>query len=524
MSDRWINRVLLVAAVAVLLVFAIPALAQEEPEEPGGPTTEEEEAIAEALKRQPFAGEVTVTSRRREEALQEIPIAVSVVSGEQLEDLAASAINELDGYVPNLTIYQGRNQSTTLTAFIRGVGQADPLWGVDPGVGLYIDDVYIARAQGALLDVYDLSRVEVLRGPQGTLYGKNTIGGAIKYVTKPLSNTPEGRITWNPGTFGTQEFRANFSGPIVKDKLLGKVGFAKLTRDGYGTNLYQEREVSNKNSTAYRLALEWLPSDKVSLRVDYDRTKDNAEPVGLTRLADNPLCSIFLGEPCPPYDNIFDTESGIDPVNDTDATGYALTLTWDINSAWKFKSITAYRETDTRNWIDFDTTPVAIADSQATYYDDQTTQEFQFVYSGSDKWSGVFGFFYFDGLAGGEVEAIFFTNFPNTTTGETKTKSYAVYGNASVRLTDRLTLNLGLRPTREKKDGSAFNVFNTDNDFTDYFLVAGEFDESASFSSLAPLLGLDYQFNPDVMGYVKVNRGFKSGGFKPQPSSLCDCR
>jgi iron complex outermembrane receptor protein len=521
----------LVAALAILVGLALPALAQEAEEEPGeAQMTEEEKAIEEALQRQPFAGEITVTSRRREEALQEVPLAVSVIAGDQLEDVAASSISELEGYVPNLSIYQGRNQSTTLTAFIRGVGQADPLWGVDPGVGLYIDDVYIARAQGALLDVYDVERVEVLRGPQGTLYGKNTIGGTIKYVTKPLSKTFEGRVTWNPGTFSTQEFRANFSGPIVKEKLLGKISFAKLTRDGYGRNLYQDRDVSNKDTTAYRLALEWLPSDKVSLRVDYDRTEDDAEPVGLTRLAANPLCPIFLGEVCDPLDNLFDTESGLDPVNDTESTGYSLTLTWDIDPALRFKSITAFRETDTRNWIDFDTTPVAIADTMATYFDDQTTQEFQLVYTGSKKWSGVLGFYYFDGTAGGKVEAIFFTNFPNTTDGDVQTKSYAVYGNASVKLTDRLTLNLGLRPTRETKDGRAFNVFNTDNDFTDYFLVAGEFNESETFTSLAPLLGLDYRFNPDVMGYFKVNRGFKSGGFNvraqnnlnPVPSVVVD--
>jgi len=531
MSDRWFNRVLLVAAIAVLLVLATPALAQEPEEDPGEtPTTEEEKAIEEALKREPFAGEITVTSRRREEVLQKVPLAVSVVAGDQLEDVAASSISELEGYVPNLSIYQGRNQSTTLTAFIRGVGQADPLWGVDPGVGLYIDDVYIARAQGALLDVYDVQRVEVLRGPQGTLYGKNTIGGAIKYVTKPLTDTPEGRVTWNPGTFNTQEIRATIAGPIVTGKLRAKASFAKLTRDGYGTNLYQDRDVSDKNSTAYRFALEWLPSDKVTLRADYDRTEDTAEPVGLTRLAANPLCPIFLGEACEPYDNLFDTESGIDPVNDTTSTGYSLTLAWDINAGLQFKSITAHRETDTRNWIDFDTTPAAIADSEATYYDDQTTQEFQLVYTGSSKWSGVLGFYYFDGLAGGEVEAIFFTNFPNTTTGNTKTKSYAVYADAAVKLTDRLTLNLGLRPTRETKAGKAFNVFNTDNDFTDYWLVAGEFDETATFESLAPKIGLDYQFNQDVMGYVKVNRGFKSGGFNvraqnnlnPVPSVVVD--
>jgi len=514
-------KVLLVAALAVVLGLSVPAMAQTPEEESSEAAETEEVDIDEIIRQQQFAGEIIVTSRRTEENIQEVPLAVSVVMGDQLEDLAASAINELEGYVPNLSIYQGRNQSTTLTAFIRGVGQADPLWGVDPGVGLYIDDVYIARAQGALLDVYDVQRVEVLRGPQGTLYGKNTIGGAIKYVSRPMSDKPEARLTWNPGTFNTQEFRFNISGPIVEGKLRAKAAVAKLTRDGYGTNLYQDREVSNKDTTAYRFALEWLPSDDVSLRLDYDHTEDSAEPVGLTRLADNPLCPIFVGQTCPPYDNIFDTESGIDPVNDTESTGYSMTLTWDINPGLRFKSITAFRETDTRNWIDFDTTPAAIADSQATYYDDQTTQEFQLVYTGSDRWSGVLGFFYFDGLAGGEVEAIFFTNFPNTTTGNTKTKSYALYADANVKLTDRLTLNLGLRPTQEKKEGTAFNVFNIPpDDFSNYYFVAGAFNEEATFTSWAPKIGLDYQFNPDVMGYFKVNRGFKSGGFNVRAQNI----
>ena len=521
MSDRWINRVLVVAAVAVLLVLAVPALAQETGEEPDeSQMTEEEKAIDEALKRQPFAGEITVTSRRREEALQEIPIAVSVVAGDQLEDLAASSIRELEGYVPNLSIYQGRNQSTTLTAFIRGVGQADPLWGVDPGVGLYIDDVYIARAQGALLDVYDVERVEVLRGPQGTLYGKNTIGGAIKYVTKPLSDTPEGRITWNPGSFGQQEIRASIAGPIVTGKLRGKASFAKLTRDGYGENLYQNRDVSDKNSTAYRLALEWLPTDNLTLRADFDRTEDSAEPVGLTRLESNAFCWVYGGYPCDPFQNHFDTESGIDPVNDMSSTGYSLTLTWDINPAWQFKSITARRESDTRNWIDFDTDPLAIADSEATYFDEQTSQEFQLVYGGSDRWSGVFGFYYFDGLAGGTVEAIFYTNFPNTTTGDQGTKSYAFYADGAFKLSDRLTLNLGLRPTRETKHGRAFNVYNIPpDDFSAYYFVAADFDDEVTFTSWAPKIGLDYQFNPDVMGYFKINRGFKSGGYNVRAQS-----
>ena len=518
MSD-W-KRLMMVLAVLLVLVVDLtpPAMAQEATEDaPAEAATEDETASDEPQGR--FIEEIVVTSRRREENLQEVPIAVSVVASDQLEDIAATSIAELQAYVPNLSIYQGRNQSTTLTAFVRGVGQADPLWGVDPGVGLYIDDVYIARAQGALLDVYDVARVEVLRGPQGTLYGKNTIGGAVKYVTKEMTDDPEGRITWNMGSFNTQELRANFAGPLIKGKLRGKASAAWLTRDGYGDNLYQNREVSNKDTMAWRLGLDWLPTDNLSFTLNYDHTEDDAEPIGLTRLEPNPYCALYGGAPCVPFDDLFDTESGIDPVNETDATGYSLGVEWDINDAWTFKSITAYRETDSRNWIDFDTSPLAIADSQATYYDDQTTQEFQLLYTGSDRWGGVFGLYYFDGTAGGIVNAMFYTNFPNTTEGYVDTTSYAFYADASVKLTDRLSLNLGIRPTREEKHGVAFNVYNTDDTFTDYYFVAADFDDETTFTSWAPKIGLDYQFNPDVMGYIKVNQGFKSGGYNVRAQS-----
>ncbi len=220
------------------------------------------------LTREPFAGEITVTSRRREEALQEIPIAVSVVAGDQLEDIAASDISELEGYVPNLSIYQGRNQSTTLTAFIRGVGQADPLWGVDPGVGLYIDDVYIARAQGALLDVYDVAAGRGAARSAGDPVRQEHHRWRDQVRDQAAVGHPRGQASpGTPGPSTPRSFGPTISGPIVKGKLRGKASFAKLTRDGYGTNLYQNREVSNKNTKAYRLGLEWLPSEKVSLRV-----------------------------------------------------------------------------------------------------------------------------------------------------------------------------------------------------------------------------------------------------------------
>lgn len=499
----------MVVVVLAVVAGAVPVAAQEATE-----TMDEETkaAVEEALKRQ-FAGEITVTSRKTEENIQEVPIAVSVVTGEVLADIAASDISSMQGYVPNLSIYQGRNQSTTLTAFLRGVGQSDPLWGVDPGVGLYIDDVYVARPQGALLDVYDVERVEVLRGPQGTLYGKNTIGGAIKYVTRPLSDTPEGRVSLSYGEFNTQEIRAQLAGPIVEGKLRAKVAVAKLDRDGYGDNLYTGREVSDKDTLAYRLGLEWLPAENVSLRFDYDHTEDDAEPVGLTRLEPNFLCPVFLGTTCAPLPNLFDTESGLAPLNSTETSGYSMTLTWEIDDEWQFKSITAYRETDTENNIDFDTTPAPIVDSAPIYFDDQTTQEFQLIYNGSGRLSGVLGLYYFDGFAGGTVKATFVGSTFTTTDGDMSTESYALYLDGNYKLTDNLTLNFGLRPTRETKEGRAFNVFNTDATFEQILFVTADFDDDVTFESWAPKLGLQYQFSDDVMGYVSASQGFKSGGY-----------
>lgn len=462
--------------------------------------------------------EIVVTARKREENVQEVPVAVTVVSGETLEEAAVADISELQSSVPNLSIYQGRNQSTTLTVFMRGIGQADPLWGVDPGVGLYFDDVYLARPQGALLDVYDVERIEVLRGPQGTLYGKNTIGGAIKYVSRALTDDPSGMISITGGDYDNQDIKASLGGAIIPGTLRGKIAVASLKHEGYGTNLFTGREVSDKDTLAYRAALDWLPSERVKLSLGYDHTKDEANPKGLTRLAANPLCPLFLGTTCPPLANIFDTQSGLAPKNGTESSGYSLNIGWEINDAWTLKSITAYRESDSENNIDFDTTPARITDVIATYFDEQTSQELQFIYDGGGKLTGVFGAYYFDGQAGGLVQNIFAALSPTrgtfgTTEGETNTESFALFADGSYDLSSKLRLNLGLRVTREDKNGIAFNAGYTNDSFTTVSLVTANYDKTETFDSIAPKLGLDYRFTDDVMGYFTLSRGFKSGGF-----------
>jgi len=515
MFVRSLERSLLIGFAALLSVAPIPAAAQQDAAKPD--KTQETKASDDAQK-QKASEEIVVTARKREENVQEVPIAVSVVTADKLEEAAEADISELQTQVPNLSIYQGRNQSTTLTAFMRGIGQADPLWGVDPGVGLYVDDVYIARPQGALLDVYDVARIEVLRGPQGTLYGKNTIGGAIKYVSRPLEDKYSGNISYSPGTQSNHDFRASIAGALMPGKLRGKFAFASLQHAGYGTNTLTGHDVSDRNTLAGHAALEWLVSDKTNIQFNADATKDKAEPKGYQRLAANPLCPAF-GVTCPANSSRFDTQSGLAPLNGTTASGTSVVVSSKLNSAWNFKSISAYRKSDSKNNIDFDTTPARITDVIATYYDKQLSQEVQFIYDHGTKLNGVLGAYYFDGEAGGLVKNIFLNRIFGTTDGKTLTKSFAVFGDGSYAVNSKLNLNGGLRLTSEKKNGIAFNAGYTNDTFTVVNAVTANYDKSKTFSSIAPKVGLDYKVSDKIMAYGSLSRGFKSGGFNVRAQS-----
>ena len=204
------NRLSLSIALLLSLAAAAPVLAADASDETaaadaGDGQARKSEAAAAEL------GTVTVTARKREETLQDVPISVSAFTAGALEKLNVRDIGDLQGKVPNLTIYAARGSNSTLTAYIRGIGQADPLWGFDPGVGIYLDDVYVARPQGALLNVTDVERVEVLRGPQGTLYGKNTIGGAIKYISRGLPQETSGFASVTVGNYNQLDVKAETS-------------------------------------------------------------------------------------------------------------------------------------------------------------------------------------------------------------------------------------------------------------------------------------------------------------------------
>ena len=493
-------------AVASLFAGAGAVYAQQSPAN----TTEAVAPAGDKAKTSEKLETVTVTARRREESLQDVPVAVTAFSGQQLKELNVQNLGDLAGNVPNLTVFAARGSNTTITAYIRGIGQADPLWGVDPGVGIYLDDVYMARPQGGLLDVFDVQRVEVLRGPQGTLYGKNTLGGAIKYISTPLSKTFNGSVDVSIGEFHQRDFKASIGGGTEDGVFRARLAAAVLKNDGFGTNTFSGNQVSNQDIQAARASFGFYPNGVPFTAVlAVDGVEDNSGVRGGRRLAINRF------SPVPLTDSRYDIASGMPGKNYTHMSGAALTGTWFASDQWKLKSITSRRKSNTFTTIDFDMLPAIIADVYATYADHQTTQEFQGTYDNGNGSSGVIGAYYFKGDAGGKVNNNFF-NLPGLfgeTIGTVYTKSTALYGDWSQQLAPRWNLGAGLRYTNETKHAVTDNRAYIGAGFTGPYVSAANFDKSITFHNYSPKLSLEYKASDTTNLYASAARGFKSGGF-----------
>ena len=413
MSTTVSNSVLNSVVTAVTSIVGIPELAAAQA--PAGAAAIEE---------------ITVTARRREETLKDVPIAMTAYTGEALDLRGAFDITELQKDTPNLTLQVARGSNSTLIAFIRGVGQQDPLWGFEPGVGLYVDDVYIARPQAAVLDIFDIERIEVLRGPQGTLYGRNTVGGAIKYVTDRISAEPEGEIRVAYGSYNQREIIASGSAPL-SDTVSVSGAVARYLRDGYGENLNTGAEHYNKDVAALRASIEWTPSADLFFRLAADATWDDSNPRhGHRELAPSPA-------------DVYDTNAGAGDRNSVETSGLSLLGEWRASDTLTFKSITAYRQGETLGPIDFDNLPAPLLDIPAFYEDHQFSQEFQALFEG-DRWQGVFGVYYMDAYAAGAFDTVIGAlSFTTLTSGSVETESIAAFGDFSFDFTDRLSASIG---------------------------------------------------------------------------------
>jgi len=474
-----------------------------------------------ALAQEATIEQITVTARRREESLQDVPIAVTAMSGASLERAGTPDLVAIAKSVPNVTFEVSRGTNSTLTAFIRGVGQQDPVAGFEAGVGLYIDDVYLNRPQGTVLDIYDVERIEVLRGPQGTLYGRNTIGGAIKYVTKRLSTEPEFKVRGSVGTFDQFDTVFTASTPISDTFRIGG-SIARLTRDGFGQNVnINGIDNYNKDVLAMRLSAEWEPTPDLFFRLSGDYSDDDSDPRQGHRLI--PSTS---GDPV--LDDVYDTRAGLNfPKQEVSGGGVAFTAEWQMNDTIMLKNIIAYREDDSSTAIDFDSLPVADLDVPAVYRNKQVSEEFQINYS-SDRLNGILGFYYLDASAMNEFDVLLFTTLPTTlpnlnatTFGDSDTSTWSVFGDFTYDVTDQISVALGGRYTSDKRSAvvkrrtllGVSEVFGGDP-----ILVAAtsDFEGSETFKEFTPRASIAWSPNEDHNLYFTYSKGFKGGSFDPR--------
>ncbi|ABI64608.1 TonB-dependent receptor [Maricaulis maris MCS10] len=496
---------LLLSTVAASALVAAPAVAQDNGASEGRDV-------------------ITVTARRREETLQDVPLSVTAMTGEDLERMGALDIVAIADTTPNITLEVSRGTNSTLSAFIRGVGQQDPVAGFEAGVGIYVDDVYLNRPQGAVLDIYDVDRIEVLRGPQGTLYGRNTIGGAVKYVTRRIdADEPTLSARLGFGSYGQLDTVLSGSAPLSDTFRVGGT-LGRFTRDGYGENLNTGEENYDKNVFGYRVSAEWEPTDSFFVRLAYDSVADTSNARGGHRLTPGALSG------APVLDNVHDTRAGLNVVEqDVEGDGLALTAEWEINENWTVRNILADRNDTSVTPIDFDNLPSGDLDVPAIYENEQFSEEFQLLYSG-ERLNGLVGYYYldanattvFDVLLENLGAAISLPGLNAQTFGDVDTKTWSVFANFTYDLTDEFSLTLGGRYTEDERTSTVLRRTYI-NGFSEFFGGAGipiattsDFTGTNSWDDFSPTASLAWQPNAENNFYVTYSQGFKGGGFDPR--------
>jgi len=466
-----VRRALWLAATGVCV--ATPAVAQQ----PAVSTTQLEEIV--------------VTARKREESLQSTPVAVTAFTAEALERQQISSTEDLDRVTPNLqfTSYaplSGNNSAAQV--FIRGIGQTDPSSGVDPGVGLYIDDVYMGRAVGGVMEFRDIAGVQILRGPQGTLFGRNTIGGAVLLTTTLPGNEFGGTVRAGLGDDNLYEAFGAIDVPMG-DMLSARFSVGARKRDGYVTRVFDGVDLGDEDTRTFQAAFRLSPSDdfELILRGDYTKEDENGSPFVFAAINENQAfpAAISRGSGCPgatfPPPSV--PQNVVDPRCANDATwnlgpftnggsapvqssltnwGTSLTAKWDVSDTFTIKSISAYRELKWSGQRDADNTGLLILHTDYQSDGSQFSQEFQTLFD-FDRVNGVVGAFYFEESILDFLQVPFAAPPPAVAaagaaaasrdyqSADVNNDNYALFTQWSFDVTDALSLTGGLRYTEETK-------------------------------------------------------------------------
>jgi len=452
--------------------------------------------------------EILVTARKREESLQDTPIAMSAFTGEGLEIRGAPDLSRLENFSPNLVLRRAPTNSgvTNAAVYIRGIGQNDFVPVIDPGVGVYVDGVYLGRSVGAVLDLLDVERVEILRGPQGTLFGKNTIGGAVNLTSKRPTEEFGGKVRAKVGTDNRLDLHATLNMPL-SESFLTRLSVASFKQDGYVKRPFDGKDLGDDDTIAGRLTALWLVNEDVEVTISFDYSKDdeNGPPKVLTGIqplneglfAPNGAPSmalwqntfvaqlaaggIFPGgeffDPASPFPfnflacfnppnltnpNCYNEQFivgkngkvnyGTDPTSaDLETWGTSVTLDWDINDNLTFKAIGAYRTFDGTFYSDEDSGPQRVSQLIDIYDQDQTSVELQLLGNAFDnrlKW--IMGYYYFQ-EDGKNINPVRFSQIWIQSGGYFDSDSWAVFGQGTFSVTEQLDLTFGLRYTEDTK-------------------------------------------------------------------------
>ena len=487
-------------------------------------------AVAPATADQPPAttglSEIVVTAQRRTERAESTPLALTAISGKELQTTGVNSIEGLSQSIPNVEF--GSNAADA-KIFIRGVGYDSISPGGETRVAVYENNVYEARSQAAFTTLYDINRVEVLRGPQGTLYGRNAVAGAINIITSDPGSQLNGYLSGTAGNFGLIQTEGAVGGPVAQ-WLSARVAFQTVDRDGYGHNIGTGEQVDDDHSRSVRLTLLAKPTDNIQDRLTADYFDERDHNYGYHFLGQSTPgvipYAIASGDTVPTNPEDY---AGQNPMNHLEAYGVSNELTVDLNKFLTLTSVTGYRHL-TSQLADSVYGGVKNLQPQSLYENSNSyTQELRL--SGSD---GIFkyvgGLYYFneDHSTDNHVPSslVFFggpvadyVQFYNAG-GTEVVNAYAAFGQVDVKLLPPLTFTAGVRYSYEKRHLNEFSSidittpYNINMPFGPSVPTTGTFDSlTASYTSFDPRFSLSYQIDPHVIGYVTYSQGFKSGGF-----------
>jgi len=451
--------------------------------------------------------EVIVTAQKRAESIQDAPISIAAFGERDLEKFGIDTIDDIGSKVPNLEMVAFPLGSHVIRINIRGVGQDSVELTRDPGVGTYLNGVYISRASGLSTDIADIERIEVLRGPQGTLYGRNTTGGAVNIITRAPSF---GAFAFNQkvsvGNGGRYSYKTSVNLPI-SDQLAVKVAGVMSGRDGIVENLGTGKDFGEKDNDAHRLDVRWKPSDEVTVDYAYDRSNMQETATYYQSTTPGPTTGIpqldFLTAVVPHKKGRSDTGTAFNfPSHYADIESHSLIVNWELENM-TIKSITAQRDSDYSANQDFSAgAPFTLYFGGGETEHKQFTQELQFIGDAADsRFNYVAGFYYFEE----EGDEITYNN-SGTSNGYTIDNSaWALFGQGTYTpdgFDQKLHLTLGLRYSEDSREAEHINI-------------AGGYDAEGDhdFDKVSGNLIVEYDLNEDASIYAKVVQGYKTGGF-----------